>query len=44
MSVLDLIVLLVVCLVHLWHPFPWGLLITALVALIITRLLKGERL
>lgn len=44
MSLLDFLVVLVVLLVNIWHPLPWGVAIFLCVALIVTRLLKGERL
>lgn len=44
MSLLDLIVVLVILIVNVMHPLPWGVAIFLVGALIVERVLRGERL
>jgi len=44
MTLLDLIVVLALLIINVFHPLPWGIAIFLVATLIVERALKGERL
>jgi hypothetical protein len=44
MSLLDLLVILVILVLAHYIPFAWGVVLWIVVALIVERVLRGERL